>query len=155
MVCNYHSSSNGQVCNTVRELSSSVSAVNITGFSLNVTVNSKQNSPQLMFSRWWQTPRRLGTWPGRWTWWTAIGTRGGRKKPKVGILIGSRCFPILICLNKHHVNLCCPTWMVSACPGGPFPAKIYKGFPKFIKEKYSCMYFLFLPLKSILSQNRL
>ena len=75
----------------------------------------------------------------------------GVEKPKVGILIGSGCFPILIYLNKHHVNFCCSTWLFSACFGVPFRAKIYRGFPKFIKEKYFRMNFQFLHLKFIIS----
>ena len=74
------------------------------------------------------------------TGWSML---GGSKKPKVGISIGSECFPILIYLNKHHVNLCCPRWLVSACSGVQFRAEIYKGFPKFIKEIYFHMNFKF------------
>ena len=52
---------------------------------------------------------------------------GGLKNQKLEISIGSRCFPILIYLNKHHVNFLYPRWLVSACFGVRFQAKIYKG----------------------------
>ena len=78
---------------------------------------------------------------------TCMYSRGGPKCKKIWYELAQKLIPFLLGIKttkkKNQISRCTG----SAPPGPLFFDKIYKGFPKFIKEKYFSINFQILPLK--------